>query len=233
MTTLVSGVIRAFTGFGAALLMAPVFSMFMLPVDAIAIILLLNFITTLQMLPDAIRNVRWKPLFSLMFPAMASIPLGVLLLTSVDPALMRRFIALIVVALTLILLLGWRYRGQRGLLPDVAVGLSSGILTGTTSMGGPPVILYLLSGSGRPTENRATFVLFFGVSQFSALASLFLNDMLTTEHAVGTAWLLPVYLFATWIGVRCYRAISGRWERLLRKASLVVLLAIGVIALVI
>ncbi|MGE4371080.1 MAG: hypothetical protein AB7E12_15535, partial [Burkholderiaceae bacterium] len=44
--SLAAGLLRGFSGFGAGLLMAPGFSLFLSPVDVLVIILVLNFVTT-------------------------------------------------------------------------------------------------------------------------------------------------------------------------------------------
>jgi len=222
------GVMRGFTGFGGGLLMMPVYAVFMPPVDAVAIVAILNLIATIQMLPSVLHLVRWGRLLALGLPTVIFIPLGTMILTSVDPEAMRTVIAIIVIVMSLILLKGWKYHGKRGFFQDLAVGISGGILTGSVGMGGPPIILYLLSSTNHPKENRATFALMFGLSQLASLGSLFFHDMLTTQHVISTAWLFPIYFIATWIGVRCYVQVTGKREHLLRYASLVLLLVIGV-----
>src|SRR5574337_545146 len=72
--------------------------------------------------------------------------LGTLILVSLESQFMRRAIALSVIVFALILLIGWRYSGRPRLSTSVGLAALSGTMLGATSIGGPPVILYLLSG---------------------------------------------------------------------------------------
>ena len=97
-----AGVMRGFTGFGGGLLMMPVYAVFMPPVDAVAIVAILNLIATIQMLPSVLHLVRWGRLLALGLPTVIFIPLGTMILTSVDPEAMRTVIAIIVIVISLI-----------------------------------------------------------------------------------------------------------------------------------
>src|SRR5690554_6535900 len=103
LATIAAGIMRGFSGFGAALLMAPVYSLFMVPVDMLAIILLLNLATTLQLLRSALRNVRWRLVLALFIPAMLGIPIGLAFLHLIDPLVVRKIIAGAVVGLAALL----------------------------------------------------------------------------------------------------------------------------------
>ncbi|RDD61984.1 sulfite exporter TauE/SafE family protein [Ferruginivarius sediminum] len=230
-TTFAAGALRGFSGFGAALLLAPVYSLFMPPVDAVAIIVLLNVVTTAQMLPGAVPITPRRFVGSLFFPAVTTLPVGVAILSFFDPEVMRRFIGAIVVALCLMLLSGWTYNGPRGRLTDVATGMLSGFLTGTAGIGGPPLILYLLAGNTAPSVNRAIFIVFFGMTQVVALLSFALGGLLTAHQAIYAAMLLPVYLLATATGTWAFQTAARRREAAVRQVSLVFLLAIGVVTL--
>ena len=61
---------------------------------------------------------------------------------------MRRVIAGMAAAFSLLLLTGWRYRGRHMLGLSVATGSASGLMVGAISMGGPPIFLYLMAGPG-------------------------------------------------------------------------------------
>lgn len=87
--------------------------------------------------------------------AVLAVPLGGYLLTGADPLTLRRLIALIVIAFSLVLLSGRRYQGAQRLPTSLALGALSGTMLGATSIGAPPVILYLLSGPDRVAVTRA------------------------------------------------------------------------------
>ncbi len=226
------GVLRGLSGFGAALLLAPVFTLFMTPAESLLVILLLNIATTTQILRESMRLAEWRTVWALFLPALAGIPVGFLLLHIVDARLMQRGVAAVVTALALLLLSGWRYRGPRGRAPEVAVGVISGVLTGSAGIGGPPVILYLLSGSMPLPVTRAVLIIFFALSNIAAFVPFLIDGPMTVSDWVRTAVLLPIYILATWVGNAAFRLGMRGHEDRVRRLCLLLLLAVGIMAFV-
>ena len=228
--TMLGAIFRAYSGFGAGLFLIPAFSLIMLPSDAIVLVTLLNMPTTLQMLPGLNGIIPWRRVLNIAGTALLTIPMGVYLLMIADGALLRKGIGVIVIAFSLLLMSGWRYTGSRGPVQDASVGIVTGAISGATGMGGPPVILYLLSGDVSPTVARATFVASFFAITLATLGGFFLAGMV---HA-GLLWwfigLLPVYAFGTWVGTRLHERIAHMAE-VFRKTSLVALMAVGMLAI--
>ena len=98
--------------------------------------------------------------------ACAAMPLGVWLLASVDKNTIVTTVSAVIVAFVVLMWSGWKYTGRRSTLAGVAVGAVSGAMMATTSVGGPPVLLYLLSGNDPPQVNRANIVTYYFLTQF-------------------------------------------------------------------
>lgn len=225
-------VVRGFSGFGAGLLMAPVFSLVMAPTDVVVVILFLNLLTTIQLLPGSLRSVDWGLVARLFVPTILGMPIGLMLLHFVEPIVMRKTVAIIVILAATVLLIGWVYRGPSGRLQDVIVGASSGFLTAIGGVGGPPVILYLLSMPHMsPSVVRAVCVVFFSLTQISTLIPLGLTGSMTSKQAVTVVLLLPISVIASMVGTYLHVWSVGRHQASVRQASLVLLLVIGVAAL--
>ena len=148
VTVLLAGVVRGFSGFGAGLVMVPALTLLLGPTVAVPTVVLMEVVASAQLVPPALRQVRWKTVGPLALAAVLMIPLGSLGLAALDPHWLRRVISLIVLLFVAILATGWRYRRRPGPVVTAAVGGVSGLLTGLGGVGGPPVILFWLSGSG-------------------------------------------------------------------------------------
>ncbi|HYC63535.1 MAG TPA: TSUP family transporter, partial [Reyranellaceae bacterium] len=85
----VAGMVRGFAGFGAAMLMTPVFSALHGPAVGVALCLLLEIAVALPLLPRVVGLVDWRRIGLLALAAAAAAPFGNLLLTHVDPEPMR------------------------------------------------------------------------------------------------------------------------------------------------
>lgn len=230
---LLAGIMRGFSGFGGGLLIAPVYSLFLSPTDVVVLVMVLNLLTTVQLLPDVLRNVQWPTVLSLFATAFVGVPIGVAFLHLVDPVLMRRTIAAIVSCTAILLLLGWTYRGRRGRIQDGIVGLFSGVLTSIGGVGGPPVILYLLSDSRLPQHVfRAIVIMLFFLVQILTLTQIGLTGAMTLTQGAYVLILLPVYALAHWLGERAFHKY-GHQQADFRRIALLSLLAVGLLAFVI
>ena len=134
--TATAATMRAFSGFGNGLLLAPVFSLYLSPHDMITVITIINLLGTLQMLPGVWRHIDWRQIFRMVPAALAGVPLGWLFLNSIDPEMVRRVVAVLVILLASLLLAGWSYRGARGKWQELSAGVCSGSLTAMAGMGG-------------------------------------------------------------------------------------------------
>ena len=232
VTTVLGATMRAFSGFGSGLLLAPVFSLYLSPQDMLAVVVLINMIGTLQMLPGVWKDIDWSLIRRMVPAALLGVPIGWLVLTGLDPVAVRRLIAGIVVVLSLVLLSGWVYRGARGRLQDVIAGVSSGTLTGIAGIGGPPFILYMMSAPGySPVGFRTFFTVYFAFTQAMVLAVLLVNGGLGTRQLVYTATLLPLYMLATAFGTYLFALALQHKAHIIKRVSLWLLLAVGVLIL--
>ena len=128
--------------------------------------------------------------------ACVTVPLGGYVLLHADPVVLRRIIAGLVLVFALVLLTGVRYKGAHNRSSAVALGAVSGTLLGATGIGGPPVILYLLSGPDPVAVTRATLTLFVVLISIAGLTMLGFNGLLNRESLLMTAPL-----------VRCFMAV--------------------------
>ena len=228
--TIVGGVIRGFTGFGAALAMAPVISLLVGPREAVPAIIIVLMISTVQLVPGSIREVAWKKLWPLGLSSCVGVPIGVYALLVVDPELMRRAIAAGVAVLSAIMLAGWRYERTPSRFLALSMGGFAGALTGAASIGGPPVIAFLLAGPDNAATNRATLILFFVFSQVISVPFYAAGGVITGRVMWLIALMWPAQAAGLWIGARYFPMAS---ETAYRRVSLSVLLAIGIATMVI
>ena len=109
----IAGMVRGFAGFGAAMLMTPVFSALYGPAVGIALCLLLEIAVALPLLPAVVRLVDWRRIGLLLVAAVVGVPLGNLVLTLADPEPMRWAISAIVLTAVALLASGWRFPAGR------------------------------------------------------------------------------------------------------------------------
>jgi len=210
------------------MVMTPTLSFLLGPIPAVASALLLETFVAFSMLPAAARQANWRTIAPICAAACVTAPLGGYLLLTLDPGLMRRAIAATVLVFSLLLLTGLRYRGQQRLHTSLALGATSGVLVGATSVGAPPVIVYLLASSDPPGVTRANLTLFVTIISLAALVMMLWRGMLDGSIALTALLLSPLYFGGVWLGSRLYRRIDAS---AMRRWTLIFLVVVSAVIL--
>lgn len=228
LATAVAGLMRGYSGFGTAILLAPVFATLWGPRAGVPVVLLMELLVSAQLLPRALGEADRRMVVPIGLAAVLAMPLGSLVLLAADGATLRRAIGALVLVFGLVLLSPWRYHGARPLGLNLMVGAVAGLLKGATGMSGPPVILYFLSGPEEARRHRANFILFFGVIGVASIVPPLVAGLIGIEALLRAAALLPVLLLCVRGGAGLFRHIPPSWYR---RFAFLALLAAGGIAL--
>jgi uncharacterized membrane protein YfcA len=223
-TAFFAGLMRGFSGFGAALTIAPVLALAVGPRTAIPAILIVMLVTSIQLVPRAWNSADWKTVIPLSVGGAIGIPIGVWLLVVVDQELIRRSISATVTFFAILMLIGWRYRGSvKPAFSAIAGGLG-GFISGAAAAGGPAVIMFLLAGPESAARNRAAIILYFLFTQGVALVVYWFGGLMTAKTLWVALPMLPTLILGTWVGEKCFGKAS---DQLYRRIALAFLLVIG------
>lgn len=222
------GVTRGITGFGAAMIMTPALALLLGPQVAVPVTLILEAFAAAPMLPAAVRAARWKVLAPIVLTAVACTPIGIYVLATTDPTGLRRVIALCVITFSLLLLIGVRYTGSHRLFTSLGLGGISGTMLGATSIGAPPVILYLLSGPDPVEVTRSSLTGYVAIISAVGLVMLAERGFLNWEVIRIAAVMCPFFIAGVVAGVRLFSRFSDRRFRQLAVA-LMLTASIGVL----
>jgi uncharacterized membrane protein YfcA len=227
---MLAGFMRGITGFGGAALMAPLLSAMLGPVQAVVTALTLETAAALIMFPDAWPRFNRRVLLYLTIPACVTVPIGGYLLVNVDAFIMRKVIAGVVVAFALALFSGLRYSRPPRPATSLALGSIVGVLLGATSVGAPPVILYLLASSDSHTVIRANLTVFVTAISVIGLIMLSAIGAITVPVAADAGVAVIPFLIATWLGGKLFGKMN---ELVARRTALSLMLFMGVIGLLV
>lgn len=208
-----AGLVRGFSGFGAAMVFVPIAGVLTDPETAVVLLMLTDGVLSLPMLIPAARLCVWREVLPLAAGAALTTPFGAWLLVALDPVVTRWVISLLILAAVGLLALGWRYHGQPRLLSTVGVGAASGLTGGLAGLTGPPVILFWMAGQHDAARLRANTVMFFGFTGVFSAISYVVAGLLTAERVAGAITLLPVYAVALALGIWLFRFATDRFFR--------------------
>lgn len=218
-----AGLVRGFSGFGGAMIYMPLVAAIYEPRIAAVTILLVDFLSSTPFAIPEFRRCTWREVIPISIAMAVAVPLGAWALIVLDPTVLRWMIAILVLGLVVVLMSGWRYRGDPRLAVTLGVGAFAGASAGAVQIGGPPVVLYWLSRGNSAITMRANLMVFFtfcGVALVAAYAVL----GLFTAPLLALSLLLGVpYLVGVGIGARFFRGTSDLIYR--RIAYVIIALA--------
>ena len=224
-----AGLMRGFAGVGSGMLMAPFFVHAFGPVQTVGTIILIEVVATALLLPSVHKEIQWRTIGLMGLAAAVAMPLGSWLLVSLETSSLQFGVSLLVTVSALLLMTGWRYEGRKPPLATFGVGAVSGLLMALTSLGNPPVMMYLLSSRDSAATNRANFTGYFAITLATLIVLMIINGLISREVAIRAAMLIPVFLLTTWLGSRLFRQSS---EQMYRRVALGILLLAGLYGMI-
>lgn len=226
----IAGMVRGFAGFGAAMLMTPVFSALYGPAVGVALCLLLEIAVALPLVPRVWRIVDWRRIGLLLVAAAVGVPFGNITLTMVEPEPMRWAISGIVLMAVVLLASGWRFAGRPNAATTLTAGATSGFLNGLSGMAGPPIAFYYLAGNDTAAQVRANLTTYFVFVDLLAIAAFASRDLVGWSTGVHGLVLAPAVMLGGVIGERLFPLAS---ETFYRRLALVLLVGVAIGSLVV
>lgn len=212
-TAFVAGVARGFSGFGAALIFVPLASALIGPKTAVPLLLVVDFVAALGMIPDGWRKADRRDVAIMSIGGLIGVPIGVYVLTIMEPTALRWAIVVLVFALLALIMSGWKYRSAPTPPMTVGVGVTSGLLSGAAQIGGPPVVAYLLGRAMNHHGVRANIVLYFAIQSVFSAVSYLAGGLITREVLVLALFVTPVFAGAIWLGSHLFSRSDERFFR--------------------
>lgn len=229
LASAVAGLVRGFSGFGSAMVLFPLLSVAVGPAVAAPVTQALDSCLTVPLLPRALWNCAWPEVRPLVIGAVVFVPLGVWLLLIVDGVLLRRIAAGLILAVAAVMAKGWRYARRPTRPMSLGIGALSGVMGGSTTLSGPPVVLFWLGGQADSTTVRANLIVFFALSEVWTLVSYAWSRLYTgATLRLAIALALP-FAIGLASGAWCKKFVS---ERAFRQLALGIVAAAAVVSLV-
>ncbi|WP_323769895.1 sulfite exporter TauE/SafE family protein [Antarctobacter sp.] len=210
------GLVRGFSGFGTAMVFLPVAAPILGPFGAILALTVMDIFGPLPNLRRAWTQVDKPDLWRLLAGCALALPVGLWVLTRVEPEVFRYAVSLVSLGMLAVLLLGMRYRGAVSRAMVAVIGAAAGLLGGLAGLPGPVVILFYMSRVLPVAVIRATILLFLFF--FDLLIVGFMTGMgrVTLAGAALGVFLAVPNVVGNWLGGHLFRPDR---ERLYRAAA--------------
>ena len=223
-----AGVTHGLTGFGYALASVPLLIIYLSPKVAVPVVLIHSVIINAIVLAEVWRFVELRRIWLLMAAGIVGMPLGTWMLIVLNANVLKALMGLVVTLSGAAFLLGFRREVRTERVASLPLGLSSGVLGGSTAMSGPPVVLFFANQGMDKRVFRANLVAYFLALNLATLPLHGVGGLLQRDVLVYTGLLVPALLAGAVGGMALARRVP---ERPFRLITLLVVTVAGVVSI--
>jgi hypothetical protein len=225
----VAGFIQGLVGFGSGLFSVPLLAFIFGPRFVVPLTLVHGLLMNMYLSVKNKKRIQWRRVLPILVTGVVGIPFGTLILIFLPSEWLKVMIGIVISIFAVLLLVGYSKKVRNEKLALLPVGFTSGLLNGSISMSGPPVILFMTNQAVRKEIFRANIVTYFFLLNIVTLLIFIFTGILTEEVLITSMILLPPLPAGIIAGEFMSRKVS---EELFRKIALFLVLGTGIIALI-
>ena len=227
--TLLASIIQGLTGFGFALVSGSIMIIFLSPKIAVPIIILCASLNNILILTKTKEWIDLKRILPLILTGIIGVPFGTYLLVILRDNISKMFIGSVITIFAVFFLIGFKRKIIHEKLAFIPVGFISGLLSGSTSMGGPPVILFFANQGINKNVFRANIVAYFMILSLITIFNFTLENLITPVVIGYVLSFLPATFLGVIIGIRVSYRIE---EKLFQNIALSIVIIAGIISII-
>ena len=210
----VSTLTRSTFGFGDALIAMPLLSLIIGVQTATPLVAFVAPTIALTIVWSNWRSINLNATWRLIISSLIGIPVGVLVLKTAPEEIVKSFLGLAIILVSLYNLVKPRLMTLTQQKWAYLFGFVAGVLGGAYNTNGPPVVIYGALNRWPPERFRATLQGYFLPTGLFILVGHGLGGLWTAQVLRLYALALPVVLIAILLGGKLNRRISpGRFEK--------------------
>lgn len=221
--------VQSVVGFAGSLLAVPLFTLLIAPRDAVPGYAFLMLAINSFLVCEGRRHIEWRSVRGLLLGGLPGVPIGALALKHLPASLIGAAISGVTLAFGLLFLARVRVRFPEHPATEPLIGLLSGMLGGSISESGPPVVVYGLSRGWAKDVFRSSLLAYFFCLATTAAFSYVALGMVTGHNLLlAAAALLPAFAAAR-LGLLVKQHINERVFRLTVLATILVVSITGLL----
>lgn len=225
---LIASTVKGLTGFGFALTSLPLLTIFLAPKTAVPLITVCSVFLDGYTLYEARRHVKYREITPLVVSGIIGMILGTYFLVSLDSEAIRLAIGVVTVLFAGASMMGIRKEISNEKLTSIPVGLVSGILGGSMSISGPPIVLFFNNQNVEKTTFRANLIAYFFSLYVATVPAYVFGNLITVDLLGSSIIMVPIMFLGATLGIRLSRKVD---EAVFKKIALLLVLVTGLMAI--
>jgi len=197
---LLAAYIRGLTGFALSAVLVAGLSFIIDPVEAVQLALAFEVVGSVIQVPSVWSDIKWPHLWVLIAAALVGNPVGVAILTSIDPDVLRAVTFGVLAMVSLALLLKHKSTIGPTLRLFFLVGVVAGVVNGATALSGLVIVLAMSFMTITPAAMRSTLIAYFFISDIAVLGLIGARGDISDHAATRIVLALPLLLIGILVG---------------------------------
>lgn len=224
-----SGLIQGITSFGFSLIAVPLLGLFLSLKIIVPLLIIFSFILNGIILYQLRSYINFKEIIILIIAAAIATPIGTNVLITIDESILKLLVGVIVLFSSIMFKFGLTVKIKNEKKAYFPVGFISGLLNGSVSLSGPPVILFLTNQKKNKQVFRATLTSFFFTLNIITIIVFMYNGLITPRVLKLSSVLLPGLIIGSLIGIKIGNHVK---EKVFVNLTIVLIASMGILSIV-
>lgn len=224
-----AGFLHGLTGFGFGLIALPLLSLLIPIKTIIPLTLILSIFINLTLAVQLKESIHVKTISTLLVTTIPGIPLGIYMLTQFPAETLALLVGVLMVSFTSYQLLAKPVPRKFGTPVTLFAGFTSGILTGATSTGGPPVIIYAAFQPWTKDQAKVTLASYFLICGVVTTIIHAFSGVITADVLYYSAVGFPALIVGMYAGTWTYKHISDHGYR---RLAIILVMLLGIMMII-
>jgi uncharacterized membrane protein YfcA len=225
LASFIGGVTTGLAGFALALVVSGIWLHIITPIQTATLVVGYNLVTQSYAIWKLRHALSWRKVAPFIIGGSAGVPIGTMLLTSINPAYLRAGVGALLVAYSVYSLMRPAFRPvQTRVATDIGIGFFNGLLGGLTGLTGIIVTVWTQLHGWPKDVQRTVFQPVNLAAIVLSAVSLSIAGAVTAETIKLYVLGLPIMLAGMWAGLKLYGKLD---DAAFRKVLLLLLFVSG------
>jgi len=221
--------VRGLSGFGFALVLAPLLLLILNPIAVVITNLFLGMFGNILVLFRSLRDVNLKRILPIILSSLVGIPLGIWIISVASPSTMKVIIGAVIICFAIPTAMGFHVSFSNERVGCSLAGFLSGILASSTSLAGPPVVLFMHGQNWTKETIHSGLAVHFMFITVCSLLALSLAGKMEIATIITAASFIPAMGVGVFVGMSIFRKMNPRF---FRAFSIAIVICTGILGVV-
>jgi uncharacterized protein len=216
---------QTIAGFGYAIIGVPLLSGILGIKETVVFLLIGSIYMRIYVVFKVRKELEFDVVKRIFFGAMVGIVPGSMMLRSLDGNALRIVLGVTLILAVIVLRSNYHWKTVHDKLEQFGFGIIGGFFNGSTSVGGPPIVLYMLNSEKPKEQMRANLFLYFLMTNiFTIGVWLFLGNAHLSDAIGLPLWTLPAAFLGIYAGEKIFCHIN---QQLFNRIAVATILLSG------